>query len=329
MATGYEKISVIKSKLTKPMTVAQLAEAMGCGPRTIFRHLEFLMKENCGLRRYKDKAAGETFYVIQSEEKQNFNQDIVKQLEKLKKTFSETSPSDVKSRKVVDKVVNMLQTTDPDDFKAEAVTLDQNYILDYGPFCDSHMADTFVNNILKAIRNRFMVKLNYRSSANGESKVIVVRPVKVIMRIDTLYLVAADDTFEETQTFKNYMFENIISFSISTRSFAKIDFDAGLHYKYAFGKYTTMEKPEDVSLLVKRESCWLQTQFKKSSFNPPADCRMNKDGSMVVNLKVRLTPDFKSWLMGMSSDVRILKPVSLKNEIVEMLKKALDSALEN
>ena len=83
MATGYEKINKIKNKLRVPMTVTMLAEAMGCGPRTIFRHLDALQQENCGLHKFKKN--GETFYVIQTEQKVDFNQKIVKQLEKLKK----------------------------------------------------------------------------------------------------------------------------------------------------------------------------------------------------------------------------------------------------
>ena len=128
MATGYEKINRIKSKLRVPMTVSMLAEALDCGPRTVFRHLDALQRENCGLHKYKKD--GETFYVIQTPEKVDFNQKIVKQLEKLKKTMNDTTPLDLKNRKLIDSVINSMQTTDPDGFKAEAITLDPNYIMD-------------------------------------------------------------------------------------------------------------------------------------------------------------------------------------------------------
>ena len=59
MASGYEKINKIKSKLRYPMTVTMLAKAMDCGPRTIFRHLDALQQENCGLHKYKKD--GETY----------------------------------------------------------------------------------------------------------------------------------------------------------------------------------------------------------------------------------------------------------------------------
>ena len=96
MATGYEKINKIKCKLRVPMTVQMLAQAMDCGPRTIFRHLNALEQENCGLHKFKKD--GETFYVIQTEQKVDFNQKIVKQLEKLKKDEAKRKEKENRSR---------------------------------------------------------------------------------------------------------------------------------------------------------------------------------------------------------------------------------------
>lgn len=320
MATGYEKISSIKSLLKSKRTVDQLAKALGCGTRTVFRHLEVLEKENCGLRRSKE--CGATFYVIQTEEETNFNQNIVKQLEKIKKNMSSANAQDIKNTKLLDKIIEMLQVTNPDDFKPEAITTDPDYILDYGPFSDNKLQSTSINRVLKAIHDHFMIKISYRpSSHEAEPSIFELRPVKVIMRMDTLYLIAADETYEETGVFKNFLFENIISVQETNTAFQKIAFDAAIHYKYAFGKYTAMTKPEEVSLLVKNK--WLQTQFERSHFTPEASKRMDKDGNMIVDLKLRLTPDFKTWLLGVSPDVKILKPASLKEEIKEMLKKTL------
>ena len=76
-----------------------------------------------------------------------------------------------------------------------------------------------------------------------------------------------------------------------------------------------------VSLLIK--SGWLKTQFLKSRFSPVADITEDKEKNMIVNLKLRLTPDFKTWLFGVLSDVKILKPESLRLEMIEKLKLTL------
>ena len=322
MATGYEKINKIKSKLRYPMTVTMLAKAMDCGPRTIFRHLDALQQENCGLHKYKKD--GETFYVIQTAEKLDFNQKIVKQLEKLKKTMDDTTPVDLKNRKLIDSVITSMQTTDPDNFKAEAITLDPNYIMDYGPFCDHKAQDAMVSRLLKAIREGFKIRISYKSTNEGiEKKTVEVSPVKLIMRIDTLYLIAADDSFPETHVFKNYLVENIVNMVQTNVSAIPLrePFNADEHYKYAFGKYVSKDDPQTVSLLIK--SNWLKTQFNKSRFSPNAEINEDKEGNTIVTLKLRLTPDFKTWLFGVLQDVKILKPESLKTEMIEKLKATL------
>ena len=322
MATGYEKINKIKCKLRVPMTVSMLAQAMDCGPRTIFRHLNALEQENCGLHKFKKD--GETFYVIQTEQKVDFNQKIVKQLEKLKKTMNDTTPLDLKNRKLIDSVISSMQTTDPDGFKAEAITVDPNYIMDYGPFCDHKAQDTMVSKLLSAIRDGFKIRMVYRSTnEETDKKTIEVSPVKLVMRIDTLYLIAADETYPETHIFKNYLVENILSIAQTNNSAITLrePFCVYEHYKYAFGKYVSKEDPQTIELLIK--TGWLKTQFIKSRFSPCADITEDKDKNMIVTLKLRMTPDFKTWLFGVLPDVKIMKPESLRTEMIEKLKNTL------
>lgn len=320
MATGYEKINLIKSKLKTPMSVSMLSDVLGCSPRTVFRHLEVIEQENCGLR--KIKREGETRYVIQVEEQANFNQSVVKQLEKIKRNLPATSAPDIKTTKLLDKVISVLQTTDPDEFKPEAVTTDPDYVLDYGPFCDDKIQDAMVNRALKAIHDGFALKIRYRPSTSDEEvRTCEIFPVKVIMRMDTLYLVAGDFDAKGEEVFKNYMFENIESMSETNHSSPRFKFDARTHYIYTFGKYTDTSKPEDITLEIR--SKWLQTQFERAHFYPAISRRYDRSKNMIVDLKLRVTPDFENWLMGAASDIRIVKPASLRERIKQKMKKAL------
>ena len=322
MATGYEKINAIKSKLKVKQTVNGLARLMNCGPRTIFRHLEVINEENCGLRKFKEN--GETYYIIQTEKEASFNQDVVKQLEKIKKNLSETSAADIKTNKLLDKLIKVMQTTNPEEFKPDAITTDPDYVLDYGPFSDDKLNSTHVNKVLKAIHEGFAIKIQY-SHATDHSAVVdenkEVNPVKVIMRMDTLYLIAGEEDDKGNQVFKNYLFEQIKNVQETNHAVPKFVFDAATHYKYAFGKYTGKDKPEDITLEIRNR--WLQTQFERSHFNPEISKRYDKNKNMIVDMKLRITPDFVSWLMGVATDVRILKPASLKESVKQKLKDAL------
>jgi len=181
-----------------------------------------------------------------------------------------------------------------------------------------------VNRVLKAIHEGFAIKIQYchATDHSGISEEIKeVNPVKVIMRVDTLYLIAGEEDEKGNQIFKNYLFEQIKNVQETNHAMPKFIFDAAMHYKYAFGKYTGTGKPEDISLEIRNK--WLQTQFERSHFNPEISKRYDKNKNMIVDMKLRITPDFKTWLVGVASDVRILKPASLKEDIKQMLKKAL------
>ncbi len=319
---GYEKINTVKDLLKREMTVSQIATAIGRGPRTVFRYLELLRNENCGLHSHKKN--GETVWVIQTEEKTNFNQGAVKQLEKIKKNISESSPADMKTRKLLDKLIETLQVTDPDEFKPEAITIDRDLVLDYGPFSDEKLQDSIVNRILDAVHKKLKIRITYTHVGDESNKeTIEVSPVKVIMRIDTVYLVAADESFAKTGVFKNYVVENISNVLMTNNPVEKdLSFNADIHYKHTFGKYTSTEAPQEISLLIK--DSWLKKQFEKSHFNPPVRMRKDRNKQDVVDMKIRLTPDFKTWLFGNLPYLQILKPESLKNEMKTLLKKTLE-----
>ena len=181
-----------------------------------------------------------------------------------------------------------------------------------------------MNRVLKAIHEGFAIKIQYVHATDHSGiseEVKEVNPVKVIMRVDTLYLIAGEEDEKGNQTFKNYLFEQIKSVQETNHAMPKFIFDATMHYKYAFGKYTSTDKPEEVSLEIRNK--WLQTQFERSHFNPGISKRYDKNKNMIVDMKLRITPDFKTWLKGVAGDVRILKPASLKEEVKQLLKKAL------
>jgi len=322
---AYNTISNLKDLLKSERTVKQLAAALDRSERMVFRYIKELQEQNCGLRSHKN-SSNETVFVICTEKEANLNEEAVKSLEKIKKNLSDSTPADIKNRKLVDKIIDTLQAKTLDEFKPEAITTDRDLVLDYGPFSDDKIQDLMVNKILDAIHKKLRIRMNYKSSTSDSSQTIEVSPVKVIMRMDTTYLIAADDSFAEKGVFKNFLVENISNVTMLAKPVEdNLIFDSAIHYKYAFGKYTNPSLPAvDVTLMIKPTSQWLRTQFEKSHFSPPVTLRKDRNKNDVVDMKIRLTPDFKSWLMGILPDVQIVKPESLKNEMKDLLKKTLE-----
>ena len=323
---GYEKINDVKALLKEYRTIEEIAMHIGRGPRTAFRYLEYLRGENCGLRKGKNKL-GQTAFKIQVDEQVSFNQESVKQLEKIKKNMTGNSPSDVKNRKLVDKLITAMQTTNPDEFRPEAITTDKDLIMDYGPWSDNKIQDLFVNKVLDAIHSGVKIRIAYHhATLKKEDETIEITPVKVVMRMDTVYIIGADDTYAEKGILKMYMLENVSNIVVTNKlAQSGIFFDEQLYYKYAYGKYIDNRlEPQEISLMIHSENNgWLKTQFEKSHFNPPAVVRKDKNKNDIVDLKLRLTPDCIAWLMGILPDVKILKPESLKRDMKALLKKTL------
>ncbi len=323
---GYEKINDVKALLKEYRTIEEIAMHIGRGPRTAFRYLEYLRGENCGLRKGKNKL-GQTAFKIQVDEQVSFNQESVKQLEKIKKNMTGNSPSDVKNRKLVDKLITAMQTTNPDEFRPEAITTDKDLIMDYGPWSDNKIQDLFVNKVLDAIHSGVKIRIAYHhATLKKEDETIEITPVKVVMRMDTVYIIGADDTYAEKGILKMYMLENVSNIVVTNKlAQSGIFFDEQLYYKYAYGKYIDNRlEPQEISLMIRSENNgWLKTQFEKSHFNPPAVVRKDKSKNDIVDLKLRLTPDCIAWLMGILPDVKILKPESLKKDLKALLKKTL------
>ena len=282
--------------------------------------------ENCGLRKGKNKS-GQTAFKIQVDEQVSFNQESVKQLEKIKKNMTGNSPNDVKNRKLVDKLIVAMQTTNPDEFRPEAITTDKDLIMDYGPWSDNKIQDLFVNKVLDAIHSGVKIRIAYHhATLKKEDETIEITPVKVVMRMDTVYIIGADDAYAETGILKMYMLENVSNIMVTNKlAQSGIFFDERLYYKYAYGKYIDNRlEPQEISLMIRSENNgWLRTQFEKSHFNPPAVVRKDKNKNDIVDLKLRLTPDCIAWLMGILPDVKILKPESLKKDMKALLKKTL------
>ena len=323
---GYEKINDVKALLKEYRTVEEIALHIGRGPRTAFRYLEYLRGENCGLRKGKNKL-GQTAFKIQVNEQVSFNQESIKQLEKIKKNMTGNSPSDMKNRKLVDKLITAMQTTNPDEFRPEAITTDKDLIMDYGPWSDNKIQDLFVNKVLDAIHSGVKIRIAYHHATfKKEDETIEITPVKVVMRMDTVYIIGADDTYAEMGILKMYMLENVTNITVTNKlAQSGIFFDEQLYYKYAYGKYINNKlEPQEISLMIRSENNgWLKTQFEKSHFNPPAVVRKDKNKNDIVDLKLRLTPDCIAWLMGILPDVKILKPESLKRDMKALLKKTL------
>lgn len=322
MASTYEKLTRLKLRLaTTPATVEELARYMDCNSRTIFRFLKDLETENCGLRKIKDPGAPRRFFIEQV--KSNTNTSLIRSLEKLHKELA--SNAEIRYTKVIRKAIETLQGTAPEHEPApEAISLDPDFIIDHGPFSEYDISESRIERYLTAIKKRQRMRIQYAQGSSGESQKLEIQPLKLILRMGTLYLAYSTEQTKKVKP-KLLVVKRILQESLLQDFFEPQEIDVENFYKYCFGKWAgDIENSILLKLVLIIKEPWLEAIFKETNFNPPAKIKRVKNNT-VVELQLFDTPDLRKWIIGLLPDIEILEPLLFKEEI----KKHLQSVIKN
>ena len=129
----YEKLNQVKLRLSlpnKPASIAELADYMGCDARTIYRYLETLKAENCGLR--QDKSSKK--FSIQPVASRR-PEAIIRGLKSVQKVLNEIGIS--AHSKSVKKAIDFLCGDDSaENALNQVINVDSDFIVDLGPFSE-------------------------------------------------------------------------------------------------------------------------------------------------------------------------------------------------
>lgn len=98
------------------------------------------------------------------------------------------------------------------------------------------------------------------------------------------------------------------------------DFDAIDYLSSAWGIFVEKEV-ETVKLHFKPS---LRRPIMEAIWHPSQVMEPQDDGSMIMTLRVNNTYDFRSWILGWGDEVEVLEPETLRNQIIQINKSALD-----
>ncbi len=317
MSSTYEKILNFKKRLSKsPASLEELAVYMNCDKRTVYRYLRTVEDE--GLLGKK----ANRFY-LEAEENKTLNK-LIRSLEKMNE---ELAPSAETARygKVIKSTIKFLKDDVMQEFPEDPL-LSSHFVIDRGPFAefDLNQMETRIEKYQDAIKNRKCLKIRYEHRLeNSKISEMVIKPLELILRIDTLYLVYRERSSVSDAPVKLLVFKNIKQETTLNETFEEIVFDSEPFYKYCFGKWVPENKPEPQKIILNVISPWLKSQFRKSNFNPKAKTKNLSSGDMQVELNLYRTPDLESWLFSLYPDAFVVEPTSLKKAIKDRLKQSM------
>jgi len=168
--------------------------------------------------------------------------------------------------------------------------------------------------ILKSINNKKLIEFTYGFTEYGESKKRLVTPVTLINTGRSFHLIGLED--DDTSQIKIFVLEKISNIKF-TKKRSKLKelpnpyFLYGSSWGYFTGgpkKHVHLKFSKQTGDYIK-EKIWIEDQIIEEV-----------DDGIIFKIKVNLSYEFISWVMGWGNEVEIIKPIELKNRVLERAK---------
>jgi len=177
----------------------------------------------------------------------------------------------------------------------------------------------FLGPLLDYIRSKKSIRIVYRKFTDDKTKEYELHPYLLKEYHNRWYLIALEIGSSKIRTFG---LERIEKIETGEKKFA-IDksFDADTFFKHSIGITERAEKPQEVVLSFDTVSGqFLKTQPVHSS---QAIIKEGKN-EIQIGLKVLITQELITFILGYGAQVKVLKPSSLIKEVHNQLKKAAE-----
>lgn len=164
--------------------------------------------------------------------------------------------------------------------------------------------------IIQAINKKELVQISYLKDNSKEENIKILTPLLLNRTGRNLYLLAFESDNEEEV--RVYLLEKIKSIEFLKRktSIKKIP-DISELFKYNWGIYTGGDI-ENVILKFHKE---VSNRIKNKFFIESQQI-MEYDDGCVLEMKVKISEELISWIMGWGNLVEVIEPLSLKEAII-------------
>lgn len=164
--------------------------------------------------------------------------------------------------------------------------------------------------ILQAINKKELIKISYINSATDEERIKIITPVLLTRNGRNLYLLGYES--ENSEELRVYLIEKIkyIDFMKEKSGIKKIP-DTTDFFKYSWGIYTGGEV-ENVTLRFHKNI----TNVIKNKFFIESQQILEYDDGCQLEMKVKISEELISWVMGWGDLVEVLEPNNLKESIL-------------
>lgn len=171
--------------------------------------------------------------------------------------------------------------------------------------------------ILRAISRKQILELYYGTDESGESVRRFITPINISRSQRNIYLIGLEN--DDTGKIRFFLFEKIIELKFTTKKSAlKILPDVSEILKNTWGTYTGGE----ICNVVLKFSRKAGEGIKNKIYIETQEIE-ELDDSIIMKMKVNLSNEIISWVMGWGGEVKIIEPEKLRNEVIKRAKEIL------
>ncbi len=170
----------------------------------------------------------------------------------------------------------------------------------------------------RAIKERKICNITYHAITTGQTKTYPITPFRLLYYHNGYYLLCRNPNYADLLTLAA---ERIQDLEITSQTFEPPDdLDIENRIQQAFG--ITLEDPIDVKI---RFSAWQARYIKQRIWHPSEKIEELDTGEIILSFQAGGFYEIKSWILSHGADAEVLEPPALREEIIEELKKNLDS----
>ncbi|HLV10602.1 MAG TPA: YafY family protein [Halanaerobiales bacterium] len=304
-----EMIDLLRNRHRK-WKVRELAEHFGVTSRTIYRDLDKM--EEMRIPIYSDEKE-HTFSILEDFyfKAPEMNEREALALLLVGQAFrEEIFPYQEELDTAISKILNSL----PESLK-RVIDSSGGIVYQYGGFVDLKCYKEYIFKIEEAIKNRKILSINYYSLSSEHSSMRKVAPYSIAYKNGACYLIAYCHNRREIRLFRVDRIENL---EISDEIYREDrDFNIDEYLKNTWG-IERSDREFRVVLVFKGKAARL---VEEMVWHPSQQIIKMKNGGLRFEVTTGSMTEIKSWILGYGSEVEVIRPPELKEEIRKEIEK--------
>jgi predicted DNA-binding transcriptional regulator YafY len=172
-----------------------------------------------------------------------------------------------------------------------------------------------LNKITEAWLSQRKIRIMYRETNEKPVQHIVdTYFIEPISRGRFCYILGYSDIKKSVFTF---IINNIIGDVVITRDSYEIplDFNAMDYLSATWGPFRGSSKMVDIKLLFKKD---VHDRVIGNTWHHSEKITEQPDGSIIMEMKLRYTPEVRNWILAWTDEVEVLEPLEVRREILKI-----------